>query len=196
MKNKEEKIVIAANELLKNSNYQQMSTAKIAKSAGVAEGTLYRYFKNKDDIFVAAVNYSLGDLYQLFYTDISKEYSLSKNLEIVANNVYSLISKSDDIYKVYYKAFSEIENPKVKSLLSNWLVNNFNRLKEIFLWAIEKEEIHIKEEHLSMVINLLWGTTELLIREAALGIETKSFNELKSYIQKIECIISFLDCQK
>lgn len=193
MPNKRERIVLAANNLLKTGNYQNMSTAKIAKIAGVAEGTLYRYFKNKDDIFIDAVNYTLKNLQGVIFRGNNKDYQLSKNLNIIITNIYKIVGETENIYKIYYKAFSEIENPRVKKLLANWLSDNLNCLKEIFLWAIENKELKLDSENLDFIVRFVWGTAELILREGALGIREESFITLKKNIEKVRMIITFLE---
>jgi len=47
---KRERILMAAEELLSRKNYNHTSIFEIAKKAGVAEGTIYEYFENKEDL--------------------------------------------------------------------------------------------------------------------------------------------------
>lgn len=47
---KREKILMAAEKLLSRKNHIQTSIFQIAQKAGVAEGTIYEYFENKEDI--------------------------------------------------------------------------------------------------------------------------------------------------
>jgi TetR/AcrR family transcriptional regulator, fatty acid metabolism regulator protein len=46
-----QQIIQAASDVFGNSNFQNASIAEIAQKANVAEGTLYQYFKNKEDLF-------------------------------------------------------------------------------------------------------------------------------------------------
>jgi len=52
---KREKILKAAMELFATSDYQSVLMSEVARAAGVGKGTLYRYFKTKDDLFVQSV---------------------------------------------------------------------------------------------------------------------------------------------
>lgn len=51
--NKRRKILEAATELLYSGSYRDVGIDQIAKKAGVASGTIYLYFKSKDDILMA-----------------------------------------------------------------------------------------------------------------------------------------------
>jgi AcrR family transcriptional regulator len=49
-------ILTGAAEVFGEKGYHQATTKEIAKAAGVSEGTIYNYFKNKRDLLVAMVN--------------------------------------------------------------------------------------------------------------------------------------------
>src|SRR6476661_3984301 len=52
--NKREAIIEAATELFTTEGYETTTIAEVAKRAGVAVGTVYLYFKNKQEILYAA----------------------------------------------------------------------------------------------------------------------------------------------
>lgn len=55
MENTRERILEAALKLFHENGYRGATTAEIARQAGVAEGTIYRYFKEKKELFLACV---------------------------------------------------------------------------------------------------------------------------------------------
>lgn len=50
-----DRILEAALHLISERGYNGATTAEIARRAGVAEGTIYRYFKDKKELFIACV---------------------------------------------------------------------------------------------------------------------------------------------
>ncbi len=61
-----EKILDSATRLLKEKYFADITLAEIAKNAGVTKGSVYYYYKNKDDIL-----YDIADGYlNLFYNDL------------------------------------------------------------------------------------------------------------------------------
>lgn len=48
---KKQKIIEAAIEVFSKNNFQNSTISQIAQKADVAEGTIYQYFKNKEDLF-------------------------------------------------------------------------------------------------------------------------------------------------
>lgn len=56
MSNKRERIIEAARARFRYYGIQKTTMQEIANDASVAVGTLYRYFKDKDDLFVACID--------------------------------------------------------------------------------------------------------------------------------------------
>jgi AcrR family transcriptional regulator len=56
-------LIEAAITTLAQEGFDRSTTAKIAKFAGVGEGTLYRYFKNKEDLIHTAALYTASLLF-------------------------------------------------------------------------------------------------------------------------------------
>lgn len=51
----QDRIVAAARTLFGQNGFHRTTTAEIARQAGIAEGTIYRYFRDKKELFVACV---------------------------------------------------------------------------------------------------------------------------------------------
>ena len=59
--------------------FYQSTVAQIAREAGVADGTIYLYFKNKDDILVNFFNYKTKQVFERFRAEVNQaESSLDK----------------------------------------------------------------------------------------------------------------------
>lgn len=54
-------IIEAAIRIIADNGYHGSQVSKIAKEAGVAEGTIYLYFENKEDILISIFRNKLGD---------------------------------------------------------------------------------------------------------------------------------------
>jgi TetR/AcrR family transcriptional regulator, fatty acid metabolism regulator protein len=58
-------ILQAAIEVMSESGYHHAQISRIAKAAGVADGTVYLYFRNKEDILVSVLRQTIGHIVQL-----------------------------------------------------------------------------------------------------------------------------------
>src|SRR3954463_5490649 len=54
-------IIDAAVIVIAENGYHQAQVSKIAKQAGVADGTIYLYFKNKEDILISLFEEKMGN---------------------------------------------------------------------------------------------------------------------------------------
>lgn len=69
--NKYDAIINAAIKVIAEKGYHNAQVAKIAREAGVADGTIYLYFKNKEDILISVFRTKMND----FTKKIAKELS-------------------------------------------------------------------------------------------------------------------------
>jgi TetR/AcrR family transcriptional regulator, fatty acid metabolism regulator protein len=78
-------ILDAAVKTFSQSGYHRTRVADIAREAGVADGTVYIYFKNKEDILISLFQ----DLMHRFVEDLNCELNLCRNAN---EKLYRIIS--------------------------------------------------------------------------------------------------------
>jgi TetR/AcrR family transcriptional regulator, fatty acid metabolism regulator protein len=66
------RIIDAAVKVFADQGYFQSTVAMIAKEAGVADGTIYLYFKNKEDILVQIFDYKAKQVFERFRAEVDK----------------------------------------------------------------------------------------------------------------------------
>ena len=64
--NKYQRILAASVSVFADHGFHQSTVSRIAKKAGVADGTIYLYFKNKEDILVQIFNYKTKQIFERF----------------------------------------------------------------------------------------------------------------------------------
>jgi len=104
-------IILASIDTFSRTNYEKATTAVLARDAGVAEGTLYKYFPSKKELFLACCRYIEGLLverYNAIYLECGND-----PLEYLKQ-----VSKS-------YLAFVR-ENPTMRKFLAFVLNNSFD----------------------------------------------------------------------
>ena len=86
--NKYHLILEAAVKVFARQGFYQSTVAQIAKEAGVADGTIYLYFKNKDDIQVQFFSYRTRQVFERFRSEVNKaENSLDKLRNLVRRHL-------------------------------------------------------------------------------------------------------------
>ncbi len=66
------RILEAAIKVFAEQGFFQSTIAQIAKEAGVADGTIYLYFKNKDDILVQFYEYKTRQIFERFREEVDR----------------------------------------------------------------------------------------------------------------------------
>jgi TetR/AcrR family fatty acid metabolism transcriptional regulator len=69
---KYQRILDAAVKVFANQGYHQSTVSQIAREAGVADGTIYLYFKNKDDILVQFYEYKTKQVFKRFHEAVDQ----------------------------------------------------------------------------------------------------------------------------
>ena len=187
---KYELIINSAIELLQTENYQNMKTATIAKGAGIAEGTIYRYFKNKKEIFEEVLKYALAKLEEIAFTAITPEKNFEENFEILKNNFLTIKEKGKKYYKIKYKAYSEMEEEEIKKIVLENSDKERENMQNIFKWALEKKEIEVTEEKIKTIVYMLLAFSQYSMRLYTIGYpQSEIEKELKNVIEYIKIFI-------
>ncbi|MBU9710946.1 TetR/AcrR family transcriptional regulator [Evansella tamaricis] len=77
---KYEQIINAAVKVIAENGYHQSQVSKIAKEAGVADGTIYLYFKNKEDILISLFEEKMGTFVQFSQEKLASKTSVEEKL--------------------------------------------------------------------------------------------------------------------
>ncbi|TDM10646.1 TetR/AcrR family transcriptional regulator [Macrococcus lamae] len=85
MTEKRQLIINAAVEVIAEHGYHGAQVSRIAKQAGVADGTIYLYFKNKDDILFGLFEYKVDQLMKTMEQTLGN-LSPEKQLKIFVRN--------------------------------------------------------------------------------------------------------------
>jgi AcrR family transcriptional regulator len=82
---KKEEILKAALKLFVEFGFHATPTSKIAKEAGVANGTLFHYYKTKEELILALYSDTKKRLTEYMYSNISK----ADSLDLVFKSIYT-----------------------------------------------------------------------------------------------------------
>ncbi|MBW2584477.1 MAG: TetR/AcrR family transcriptional regulator [Deltaproteobacteria bacterium] len=86
--NKYHLILEAAVKVFARQGFYQSTVAQIAREAGVADGTIYLYFKNKDDILVQFFSYRTKQVFERFRAEVNKsDNSLDKLRNLIRRHL-------------------------------------------------------------------------------------------------------------
>lgn len=189
---KREKIIQSAIQVFAEKGFHEAKISEIAENAGVADGTIYIYFKNKNDILLAII-----------------EEETAKITTKLKQNLLALDSPEDKLKKfieLYLTLF--YENKGLATLFQNELrrgrelVKDFHSDKlieydEILREIIEegqKKGIFIKDIQPSIIVNAIYGALDELVRLVVNAEKSLEKDLINDQIQKF--ILNGLKCHR
>ncbi len=92
-KPKYHQIIDAAVVVIAENGYHQAQVSKIAKQAGVADGTIYLYFKNKDDILISLFREKMGDFVGKIKEAVAGKSTAAEKLLVLVENHFKMLSE-------------------------------------------------------------------------------------------------------
>ncbi|WP_338750524.1 TetR/AcrR family transcriptional regulator [Bacillus sp. FJAT-52991] len=92
-KPKYRQIIDAAVVVIAENGYHQAQVSKIAKQASVADGTIYLYFKNKDDILISLFREKMGDFVAKIREAVAGKSTAAEKLLVLVENHFKILSE-------------------------------------------------------------------------------------------------------
>src|SRR4030043_729107 len=97
---KHERIINAALKVFAEKGFYNTRISEIAKEANVADGTIYLYFKNKDDLLISLFEEEVGKICQSMREEMNKTNDLVEKLRIFALSHLNRILKNRELAEV------------------------------------------------------------------------------------------------
>lgn len=176
-------IIQSAIEVFSKNGFQNSTISEIAQKASVAEGTIYRYFKNKEDLF--------------FSIPVEKTKEFCKELELHLQGISGAFGKIRK-FIWYYLYFFKTNPDYARTLMLEMRVSkNFvktnsyrsfkpftNRILEIVREG-QKEGIIRKDVSIYLLRQLILGILEHMVTRWLLGSEKYDLMEYYDDVNKL-----------
>src|SRR5262245_18627836 len=98
---KYEAILRAAARVFARSGYFNAKVSDVARTAGVADGTVYLYFKNKDDLLTSIFSWAMGEFISSAKSALADVADPREKLRRFAHLHFSLLEEERDIAIVF-----------------------------------------------------------------------------------------------
>jgi TetR/AcrR family transcriptional regulator, fatty acid metabolism regulator protein len=98
--NKHQKILQAAIKVFSEKGFYNSRVSEIAKEANVADGTIYLYFKNKDDILISLFEEEFGKIVQNMRASLEKDKDALQKIKRFAIAHLSIVTKQQELAEV------------------------------------------------------------------------------------------------
>lgn len=124
-------IVQATMDLTAELGIKSVSTQAIADKVGIAQPTIFRHFKTRDDIFAAVIGWIAENLTKAILSGTNPNDLPDEQLRKLLQNQLTFINKHRAIPKVLFSDLLHLESPKLKSLLQELMNGYISRVAQL-----------------------------------------------------------------
>lgn len=186
MDNKREQILDATEKLITVKGLHALSMQQVAKEAGVAAGTIYRYFKDKDDLIIQLRNASL----ETFASEMLAGFDTGTDAERFRQVWFNLVAidRSNKVNRMTFEQYfglpgvDSVEQMAYEKVIFADLVKffedgvasgKFHQLSIELLfaiafepaislsWKIRRRKFQFPQEELEMACDICWRSLQV-----------------------------------
>ena len=133
------RILQAAQKLFASKGFDGTTTRDLAQAAGVAEGTLFRYFANKKSILVEVATSGWVDILTDLLTELSEMGSYKAIAQVMRRRMWNL-HKNVDLMKV---CFMEVQfHPDLRDRIQEEVIGKMTDVAEAFFQSAMDKGIY------------------------------------------------------
>jgi len=189
---KKKDIALSCKDLFVNSNMNTLTISQIAKTAGIGKGTVYEYFKNKDEIVFELVNILMQEYNSIKEEKISKAKSTKEKVKVFYEFFYK---EGYNDMRAIYKNFIAISLIAPKEEMIHFQTKcyeyYFHWMETVFSDGVSKGEIIVDSQKL---VKGMFAVGEGMFISS---FSTKSIQDLRKEINDyIDMIFSLIEVKE
>jgi TetR/AcrR family fatty acid metabolism transcriptional regulator len=155
------RILEAAVKVFAKQGFHKSTIAQIAREAGVADGTIYLYFKNKDDILVQFFEFKTRQVFDRFQEIVSKGDNAKEKLSQLIRSHLQEFERDRNMAMVY-QSETRRNSPLVKEQIKQMSKMYLDIVAEIVEQG-QVEGCFRKDLYLGLVKRYILGAVEEVI---------------------------------
>lgn len=157
-KPKYKQIVDAAVIVIADNGYHQAQVSKIAKEAGVADGTIYLYFKNKEDILISVFQEKMSVFIESLDVILGEDTSATEKLELMIKNHFNVLSNDKYLARVTQLELRQ-SNREIRLKINAILKEYLNQL-DLILEDGVKSGLFDRDMDIRLARQVIFGTLD------------------------------------
>ena len=138
-----EEILSAAEKVFAAKGFFPTTMSDIARRAEFGTGTLYKYFKSKEELYFTLIDEKVEEINRLVKTELSQRHSGVEKIKKVLRLQFEFIERNRDFFRIYVSERSRFEWTVKDDLgkgLHEKMVSYIDILSEVMREGIKKGE--------------------------------------------------------
>ncbi len=161
------RILEAAVKVFARKGYFGARVSEIARKAGVADGTIYLYFRNKEDILVSLFDEVMAEHIARARQEVGRTKGAAARLRVVAEHHLSLFSGNADLAVVFQVELRQ-STKFMERFTATWLQDYFALLTEVMA-AGQREGALRSDLPLKLATKAFFGVLDEMVTSWILG---------------------------
>ncbi len=133
-------ILDAAAEAIAESGFYQCQVSKIARKAGVADGTIYLYFKNKEDILIRLFQERMGKFIALVRSRLDQCHTTGARLKVIIETHFTHMEQNRAMALVTQLEVRQ-SDPRIRAAIKEPVLEYLKIIEEVVQQGIAAGEI-------------------------------------------------------
>jgi len=93
-------IMRAAERLFTNRRYHEISLDDVVQAAKVGKGTIYRYFKNKEDLFFQTAQSGFDEMCEVLHREVPEDAGFSRQLLSACRKISTFFARRRQLFRM------------------------------------------------------------------------------------------------
>ncbi|MDP4125332.1 MAG: TetR/AcrR family transcriptional regulator [Bacillota bacterium] len=177
-------ILHAATESFAEYGYFSCQVSKIAKLAGVADGTIYLYFKNKEDILVSLFRERMGRFVEEIRQTIGR-YKTTRDQLVCIIRTHLKFMQENRSLAIVTQMERRQSNVEIREAITGPLRDYFQLIEQVLEEGVEKNEAVIAD--IKVGRQLFFGTLDAMISDWVTSEKPRFLEEVEDVVIDLVC---------
>ncbi|MGE7182629.1 TetR/AcrR family transcriptional regulator [Peribacillus sp. NPDC006672] len=176
-------IIDAAVIVIAQNGYYQAQVSKIAKQAGVADGTIYLYFKNKEDILISLFHEKMGYFVEQIEEEIKGKRTASEKLQVLIQKHFQNLSEDVNLAIVTQLELRQ-SNKELRLRINDVLRGYLNLIDQIIIEGKENGEF-LPDLNNLLARQMIFGTIDETVTTWVMNEQKYSLPDLAPDVHRL-----------
>ncbi|MCM3673472.1 MULTISPECIES: TetR/AcrR family transcriptional regulator [Peribacillus] len=176
-------IIDAAVIVIAQNGYYQAQVSKIAKQAGVADGTIYLYFKNKEDILISLFHEKMGYFVEQIEEELKGKTTASDKLHVLIQKHFQNLSEDVNLAIVTQLELRQ-SNKELRLRINDVLRGYLNLIDQIIIEGKENGEF-LPDLNNLLTRQMIFGTIDETVTTWVMNEQKYSLPDLAPDVHRL-----------
>ena len=158
---KRRKILAAATKVFAKKGYFAAKVSEIARRAGIADGTIYLYFRSKEDILVSLFDEVMSEHVERAREELGAFEGAAARLQAIAHHHLRVLSSDRDLAVVFQVELRQ-STKFMERFTASWLQDYFDALTEVIEQGQKSGELRA-DLPVRLAVKGFFGTLDELV---------------------------------